>query len=142
MSIILHRITRLLICSSLSMIPLALFTTPTPTNQQPIITENDNEKTVYIKTGNIFYLRLKENPGTGYSWQLSLSKGLILLMDKCYSPESSKRDERLVVGSAGFHSWEIKTMAKGLQQIKGIYKRIWETETGKERTFKFYVKII
>jgi len=32
---------------------------------------------MYIKTGNIFYLRLKENPSTGYSWQLSLSKGLI-----------------------------------------------------------------
>lgn len=63
-------------------------------------------------------------------------------MDKYYSPESSKRDERFVVGTAGFHSWEIKTIAKGCQQIKGIYKRTWEKEASKEQTFKFYVKII
>ena len=76
------------------MITMALFATPIAANQQPTITEEDNGKTMYIKTGIIFYLRLKENPSTDYSWQLSLSKGLSLLMDKYYSPESSKRDVR------------------------------------------------
>jgi inhibitor of cysteine peptidase len=142
MSIILPRITLFLIYSCLSMITMALFATPIAANQQPTITEEDNGKTMYIKTGIIFYLRLKENPSTGYSWQLSLSKGLSLLMDKYYSPESSKRDKRFVFGAAGFHSWEIKTIAKGRQQIKGIYKRTWEKEASKEQTFKFYVKTI
>jgi len=54
MSIILHRITLLLIYSSLSMIPIALFATPTPTNQQPTITEDDNEKTMYKKLETFF----------------------------------------------------------------------------------------
>lgn len=46
------------------MITMSLFATPITTSQQPTITEEDNEKTMYIKTGIIFYLRLKENPST------------------------------------------------------------------------------
>ncbi len=111
-------------------------------NQQTVITEDNTGKTIYLKNGDIFYIRLKENPSTGYSWQLSLSRGLSLLMDNYYSPDYSKKNGRLAVGAAGFHSWEIKTVGRGSQQIRGIYKRSWEEETGDEQIFKINVKIL
>src|SRR5208283_786583 len=95
--------TVLIVYLILAMIPMALCAKINTASQQTVITEDDTGKAIYLKNGDIFYLRLKENPSTGYSWQLSLSRGLSLLMDKYYSPESSKRDERFVVGAAGFH---------------------------------------
>jgi inhibitor of cysteine peptidase len=142
MSRILPGITVLIICLILATIPIAVFAKPDTTSQQKIITENDNGKTIYIKKGDAFYLKLKENPSTGYSWKLSLSKGLNMLTNKYYSPESSKKGGRLIVGAAGFHLWEIKAMDKGSQQVTGIYKRSWEKETGREQTFKLYVKVV
>jgi inhibitor of cysteine peptidase len=134
-------VTVLIIYLTLAMIPMALCAKINPVSQQTVITENDTGKTIYLKTGDIFYLRLKENPSTGYSWQLTLSRGLSLLMDKYYSPDYSKKDGRFIVGVAGFHSWEIKTVARGNQQIRGIYKRSWDEDTGNEQTFKINVKI-
>jgi inhibitor of cysteine peptidase len=66
-----------------------------------VVTENYNGKTIQIKQGDTFYLRLKENPSTGYSWQLSLSKGLNLLSTKYYPSESSKNGQRLIIGATG-----------------------------------------
>ena len=134
-------VTVLIIYLTLAMIPMALCAKINPVSQQTAITENDTGKTIYLKNGDIFYLRLKENPSTGYSWQLTLSRGLSLLMDKYYSPDYFKKDGRFTVGAAGFHSWEIKTMARGNQQIRGIYKRSWDEDTGNEQTFKINVKI-
>ena len=129
------------------MIYLILATVPTAicaTNagHTKIITEDDNGKIIKIKKGESFYLRLKENPSTGYSWQLSLSKGLSLFNTEYYPPDSSKSSQRLTVGASGLHSWKIKAIAKGNQQVKGIYRRSWEKETGREHTFKVDIKVI
>ena len=124
------------------MIPMALCAKINAASQQTVITEDDAGKTIYLKNGDIFYLRLKENPSTGYSWQLSLSRGLSRLMDKYYFPDYSKKNGRFAVGAGGFHSWEIKTVGRGSQQIRGIYKRSWEEETGNEQIFKINVKIL
>lgn len=142
MSRIIPVITVLIIYLTLAIIPMALCAKINAASQQTVITEDDTGKTIYLKSGDIFYIRLKENPSTGYSWQLSLSRGLSLLMDKYYSPDYSKKDGRFAVGAIGFHSWEIKTVGKGSQQIRGIYKRYWEEETGNEQIFKINVKIL
>jgi len=134
-------ITVLIICLILVTIPMAICATPHVTNHK-VITENDNGKNIYLKKGDTIYLKLKENPSTGYSWELSLSKGLNLLSDKYYSPESFKKGGEFIIGAGGFHLWKIKAVAKGNQQIKGIYKRSWEEETGKEQTFKINVVVV
>jgi len=142
MSIIRPLIAVLIIYLTLTMIPMALCAKINAASQQTVITEDDTGKTIYLKNGDIFYLRLKENPSTGYSWQLFLSRGLSLLMDKYYSPDYSKKDGRFTVGAAGFHSWEIKAVGRSSQQIRGMYKRSWEEETGNEQIFKINVKIL
>lgn len=126
----------------LATIPMSVCATPNVTDNLKTITEAENGNTIYIKEGQTFIVKLNENPSTGYSWELSLSKGLGLLSDKYYSPDSSKKGGKPVIGAAGFHSWEIKAVDKGSQQVNGIYKRSWEPETGEGQTFKLNVVVV
>jgi inhibitor of cysteine peptidase len=123
-------------------LPTALCAKPDTISQNKIITEVDNGNTIHIKEGHTFYLKLKENPSTGYSWQLRLSSGLNQLSDKYYPQETSKKGGRFVIGAAGYRLWEIKATEKGSQQVNAIYKRSWETETGNEQTFKLNIVVV
>lgn len=109
--------------------------------RQQVITEANNSTTISLKKGETFYLRLKENPTTGYSWQLNLNQKLILVSDKYYPPES-KEGEKPIVGAGGVHLWEIKADSKGNQQVTAIYKRSWENETGTEDKFVLNVEVV
>jgi len=135
-------ITILIICLVLATLPTAVCAKSDTISQNKILTESDNGKTIHIKEGHAFYLKLKENPSTGYSWKLSLSGGLNQLSDKYYSPESSKKGGKFVIGAAGYHLWEIKAVAKGSQQVNAIYKRSWEPVTGREQTFTLNVVVV
>jgi inhibitor of cysteine peptidase len=114
---------------------------PMPPRQQ-VITEADNGKNISLKNRETFYLRLKENPTTGYSWELNLSKGLNYVSDNFYPPESSNDSKQPVVGAGGVHVWEIKAVTEGSQQVKGIYKRRWENITGTEENFTLNVEVV
>ena len=61
-----------------SVLPIANFST----NVKRIITEADNGKSISLKSGEIFYLILEDNPSTGFSWELNLSNGLTVLNDE------------------------------------------------------------
>ncbi|HET8688170.1 MAG TPA: protease inhibitor I42 family protein [Methanosarcina sp.] len=108
--------------------------------RQEVITEANNGTTINLENEETFYLRLKENPTTGYSWQLNLSQGLSLSSDEYYPPES-KEGESSLVGAEGVHLWEIKAAAEGSQQVTGIYKQSWENETGTEDNFTLNVEV-
>lgn len=142
MSNIRRGITVLIIYLILAAIPAVVCAAANEASYKRLINENYNGKIILIKKGDTIYLKLKENPSTGYSWQLDLSKGLNTLSTKYYPPESSQNDQRFIVGAAGFRLWGINSIAKGSQQVKGIYKRSWERETGKEQTFTLNVEVI
>jgi inhibitor of cysteine peptidase len=110
--------------------------------RQRVVTEADNGKNISLKNGDTFYLRLKENPTTGYSWQLNLSQGLNNVSEKYYPPEPSKESQQPLVGAGGVHIWEIKVVTEGSQQVKGIYKRPWENTTGTEDSFTLNVEVV
>lgn len=132
----------LIICLILATFPMAACAKSDTASQDKMITESDNGNTIYIKEGHAFFLKLKENPSTGYSWQLSLSSGLNQLSDKYYPPETSRTYGRFAIGAAGYRLWEIKAVAGGSQQVNAIYRRPWEPVTGKEQTFKLNVVVI
>jgi inhibitor of cysteine peptidase len=101
------------------------------------VTESDNGKTLKLKKGDIFSLKLYENPSTGFSWQLDLSEGLSILSDE-YTPDPVLPG---YVGGGGTHSWTIEAVTQGSQQVKGIYKQPWIETTGTEENFSLYVEI-
>lgn len=110
--------------------------------KQQIITEVDNGTSISLENGSTFYLKLKENPTTGYSWELNLSQGLNNISGEYYPPEQPEGIKEPLVGAGGVHLWEIKTVSKGSQQVTGIYKRPWEKLTGEEEKFILNINVV
>ncbi len=108
----------------------------------PSFTEADNGTTAVFENGTVFYLKLSENPTTGYSWELELSEGLSLLGDEYIQDEPPAEMEQPIVGAGGAHIWEIEAVSEGNQQLKGIYKRPWERETGEEDIFVLDIEVV
>ncbi len=101
------------------------------TPRQQVITEADNGTSISLKKGENFTLKLKENPGfTGYSWELNMSPGLVIL-----SEEYENQNPPDMYDGPLTHSWIIEAVGQGDQQVNGIYKRPWESTTGTEKTF-------
>lgn len=109
--------------------------------RQQVVTEAGNGTNITLENEETFYLRLQENPTTGYSWELNLSQGLSLISDKYYPPES-REGEQTIVGAGGVHVWEIKADSEGIQQVTAVYRRPWENETGTEDRFTLNVEVI
>ncbi len=99
--------------------------------RQQVITEADNGTSISLKKGENFTLKLRENPTTGYSWELYLSEGLSIISDE-YTQDPAPEG---YTGVPGTHSWIIEAVGQGNQQVNGIYKRPWESTTGTEKTF-------
>lgn len=109
--------------------------------RQQVITEAGNGTNITLENEETFYLRLQENPTTGYSWELDLSKGLSLVSDKYYPPES-KEGEQPLIGAGGVHVWEIKADSEGIQQVTAVYRRSWENESSTEDRFTLNVEVV
>ncbi len=109
-----------------------------PIEKGQVLTEADNGKTLTLEKGENFTLSLKGNPSTGYSWKLDLSDGLSILSDE-YSTDPDHEGE---AGAGGIHSWVIETKDTGSQEIKGIYKRPWESTSDGEKTFTLTVEVV
>jgi inhibitor of cysteine peptidase len=110
------------------------------TENGQVVTENDSGKTISLKNEENFTLNLKENPTTGYSWQLNLSKGLSILSDE-YTQDKFLGEKEAPEGKGGIHSWVIQATAPGSQQVNGIYKQPWMNTTGKEQNFTLIVEV-
>lgn len=111
-------------------------------NAQLVITETDNGTNISLENGSIFFLKLKENPTTGYSWEFNLSQGLNKISGEYYPANQPKEAKHPLVGAGGIHLWEIKAVSEGSQQVRGIYKRPWEDETGKEEKFTLNIEVV
>lgn len=102
-----------------------------------IVTEADNGTSINIINGENFTLQLRENPSTGYSWQLNVSEGLNILSDN-YTQDEASED---MVGVGGNHTWLIEALSEGSQQVNGIYKQEWMNTTGTEDNFTLTVEV-
>jgi len=103
-----------------------------------VVTEADSGKTLTLEKGENFTLRMKENPSTGYNWNLDVSGGLTVLSDE-YSQDPAFED---YAGSPGTHTWIIEAEDTGRQKVKGTYKRSWEWSSDGEKSFKLTVRVV
>lgn len=103
-----------------------------------VVTEEDSDTTISLKTGENFTLNLTENPSTGYAWQINVTDGLKVVNDTYIEDPNPEK----VVGISGTHSWIIEAITSGTQQVNGIYKRTWENTTGTEDTFNLTVDVV
>nr|WP_321498233.1 protease inhibitor I42 family protein [uncultured Methanolobus sp.] len=100
--------------------------------------ENDSQSTVYAIIGDLIIVELEENPTTGYSWNMTYSKGLEVQED-AYTQASANVS---LVGAGGSHTWIFEVTDTGEQSISGIYVRPWEEVTGNEDSYELTIEVI
>ena len=108
--------------------------TPVPVGHL-VVTEEQNNATVSVSESSIITVKLKENPTTGYQWNLTISPGLHIDNDSYLPSDTTGK----LVGSGGTHLWDISATAKGTRNITAVYKRSWEPVAGNETAFSMTV---
>ncbi|MCM1987125.1 protease inhibitor I42 family protein [Methanococcoides seepicolus] len=101
-----------------------------------VFSEEANSSEISLKVGDSIVLKLNENPSTGYSWDLSLPEGIVLVKDEFVGPDEP------MPGAGGVHEWILKAVSEGNYQINAIYKRSWDNVTGEEDTFSMDVVVL
>ncbi|MCD4821122.1 MAG: protease inhibitor I42 family protein [Methanococcoides sp.] len=101
-----------------------------------VFSEEANSSEISLKVGERIVLKLNENPTTGYSWDLSIPEGIVLVKDEFVGPDEP------MPGAGGFHEWTLEAVSGGNHQINAIYKRPWEDVTGEEDTFSMDVVVL
>jgi len=82
-------------------------------------------------------ISLKENPTTGFMWNVTVTSGLRIENDT-YVANPVKAG---VAGSGGMHYWLVRGIAKGNQIFDAIYKRSWEPATGNESEYTMNILV-
>lgn len=92
--------------------------------------KTDNEGPVRLKIGEKTTVSLKENPTTGYTWNVSVTDGLKIVNDTFIGPENKQ-----IVGAGGVHEWILEATAPGNQTFTGVYRRSWEPPSDTDTTY-------
>ncbi len=107
----------------------------TPPATMKVYNESADGSTVTVPLDGTFAVVLAENPTTGYSWNVTVTRGLEITNDTYIAPESG------LAGAGGSHEWDITAIASGQQEFSGIYMQPWMNATGNETTFTLMVTV-
>lgn len=101
-----------------------------------LIDETFNCRTVDVLLGQTIEVRLKENPTTGFRWQLTSDGGpACVVNDDEFTTASGPP------GRGGEHTWRFKVVGVGDGDIELAYRRRWESSPEAGKTFKIHVKV-
>ena len=98
-------------------------------------TEANNKDTVALKVGQQIFVTLKENPSTGYSWNVKLANGLAMVSTEFTAPSTSPP----LAGAGGKRTWVIRADNAGMLKFSGVYVRSWEKKGKKARSFSLTI---
>ena len=98
------------------------------------VTESQN---VIAQIGDTIIIKLKENPTTGYSWQMDFSNTDVAeLQENTYVAPDGK-----LIGAGGERQCIIKAEKIGTVIIEGKYIRRWEKNIPPVRNFKCTITV-
>jgi inhibitor of cysteine peptidase len=120
-----------------STVPATTAAAPVSTMSVPVFVEKDTDSSVTAAVNGSFIVQLRENPTTGYMWNVSVTKGLEITNDS-YQMDSGAAN---MTGVGGTHSWNVKAVQPGNQTFWGFYKRPWENTTGNETNYVLNVLV-
>ena len=90
-----------------------------------IYSDQDDGTSVSLTPGDVFLVRLTENPTTGYRWHLiDWDRSILdITLDQFQTPGTSS------YGAGGEHVWEFIARAPGQSLLQWSYHRSWESAT-------------
>jgi inhibitor of cysteine peptidase len=100
------------------------------------VTAADNAKTVTAKVGDEVSVTLKENPTTGYEWNMVAGPGLTAASDHFIAPSPAATP---MMGAGGVHTWVYKVDQAGALTLAGTYARSWEPDSKSAAHFSLTV---
>ncbi len=89
-----------------------------------LLTDVDNGRTLMVPSGDMIDIQFKENPTTGYRWEIDQICGNIIEQQSTF--QTSPVD---VIGSGGRHIFHFVTGQAGTASICLKQRRTWEGNT-------------
>ena len=113
--------------------------TPAPTTSGTSVTtipvnSSSNGDILTIPASNRVLVTLAENPTTGYSWNISVSKGLAVVTDTYVAPNTA------LIGAGGYHEWLLAPDGPGTYTFNAAYMRPWEGASSAASTFSIVIE--
>jgi predicted secreted protein len=84
-----------------------------------------------------FHIKLQANPSTGYKWAASYDTSFLKLLKQTHQRDSSK--PKNFVGVGGVTTFTFRPIRNGETSIDFRYKRPWEKEVAKTKTFRIII---
>jgi inhibitor of cysteine peptidase len=137
-------ITGMLLTAGCTGTPAANNSTPAPAASPSATLTNttmpgaSTSAPITLPAGTTTTIELRENPTTGYVWNVTLSPGLTIV-NTTYLQDNGTADK---VGAGGTHQWLVRAVSAGNQTFSAIYKRPWEPATGNETQFTQFITVI
>lgn len=101
-----------------------------------ILDELDNGRTVSLSAGSTFYVRLKENPTTGYRWSHDTIEGIEWVSD-----HYKLSDADAGIGAESIRIFEFRATKCGSYHLKMKHWREWEGESSSIDRFQVKINV-
>lgn len=112
---------------------------PPPVTGTVEVTEADAGKLVHAVLGNLVKISLQSNPGTGYSWEL---RDFDYGTADFYQSETVATDGgNVLLGAPAKTIITLQAVKPGTQDVKLVYRRIWEAPDQVAQTFEFRLAV-
>lgn len=98
------------------------------------VNSTSNGKIVIIPTGERVLVRLNENSTSGYTWSTTISKGLSVIFDNYFPPDSSP------AGLDGYHEWILRPQAVDTYTFRAVSLRSGYTAEPPGETFSLVIQ--
>lgn len=102
-----------------------------------VYTETASGTTIRAKVGDRITVTLRENPTTGYKWEMKLGPGLTLVMGTFFGPSFSPSPP--LMGAGGTRTWVVKVDKPGTATLTGVYARPWESASKSAASFSLTI---
>jgi inhibitor of cysteine peptidase len=100
------------------------------------LNESFNEQHVDMPIGEIFEIRLPENPTTGFQWSLKSSgEPVCVPLGNVFEPTNGPP------GHGGSHYWRFQAAQVGQVNIELVYQRPWERDEKHGEKFTLHVRV-
>ncbi len=109
--------------------------TPGETFTTLFVNGTSSGKIVTIPVGERVLVRLAENPATGYTWNATASKGLVILKDTYTAPETP------LPGAPGYHEWILSPQTVDTYKFSAVSLRPWEGALPTDESFSLVLVV-
>ena len=101
-----------------------------------ILTDADNGAHVEARPTDEIVVRLRENPTTGFRWQIDQIVGPLLLAGDSFELDSSPR-----IGTGGVHEFRFQANAAGSGSLAFKHWQSWEGDSSVTNRFSVDIKL-